>query len=242
MCAYYGCPHGISIDIVEDCATKEHASLFEKFYLESFVDTAPYLSFCKAPDCDYCILVDEKYLSDKNNLAQQNASCHCGTPVCLRCKGESHEPLNCKMYKSWDDQITKIYDKLNYLWKLDNTKKCPGCKANIQKNEGCNYMQCAKCKFKFCWFCLQDWKLHDQKHVWKASCNVFKAKKTVDEMNEEEKLKRMEFYMDRYRGHKRSYELNDDRIKKHLKKIEDTDNLLHKLNNEVSFFFKTTGV
>lgn len=34
-------------------------------------------------------------------------------------------------------------------------------------------------------------------------------------MNEEEQLKRMEFYMERYRGHQKSYELNDDRIKKH---------------------------
>lgn len=70
MCAYYGCPYGVSIDIVEDCATKQSKELFEKFYIENFVETAPYLSFCKAPDCSYAFLVDEKFLSDKNNLAQ----------------------------------------------------------------------------------------------------------------------------------------------------------------------------
>lgn len=139
------------------------------------------------------------------------------------------------MYVAWEESIAKIYDKLNYLWKMDNTKKCPGCKTHIQKNEGCNFMKCSKCSQQFCWFCLKDWKSHDQKHVWKANCNVFQNKKSVEEMNEQEKLKRMEFYMDRYRGHKRSYELNDDRIKKHIKLIEDTKNPLHKLNTEVSF-------
>jgi hypothetical protein len=55
----------------------------------------------------------------------------------------------------------------------------------------------------------------------------------VEEMDEQEKLKRMEFYMDRYRGHKRSYELNDDRIKKHLKIVADVKNPLHELNTKV---------
>jgi ariadne-1 len=184
MCAYYGCPYGISIDIVEDCCNKQIKELFEKFYIENYVETAPYMSFCKAPDCTYAFMVDEKFLSAKGNLAQRNASCHCGTPVCLRCKGVSHEPLSCEMYAAWEENIAKIYDKLNYLWKMDNTKKCPGCKADIQKNAGCNFMRCAKCGQQFCWFCLKDWKQHDQKHVWKASCNVYEHKKSVEEMDE----------------------------------------------------------
>lgn len=144
-CPYSGCPYGISIDIVEDCCSKQIIDLFEKFYIEIFVETSPYTSFCKAPDCNYVFLVDEKYLSTKGNLPQKNAICYCGTPLCLRCKGLSHEPLNCEMYKSWDENISKIYDKLNYLWKIDNTKKCPGCNAAIQKSQGCNFMRCAKC-------------------------------------------------------------------------------------------------
>jgi hypothetical protein len=54
-------------------------------------------------------------------------------------------------------------------------------------------------------------------------------------MNEEEKLKRMEFYMDRYRGHKLSYELNDERIKRHIKLINDQDQPFYRLNKEVQF-------
>lgn len=52
-------------------------------------------------------------------------------------------------------------------------------------------------------------------------------------MDEQEKLKRLEFYMDRYRGHMLSYELNDTRIKKHLDILQKDQNVA-KLNTEVS--------
>eukprot|EP00051_Salpingoeca_urceolata_P007289 m.96379 g.96379 ORF g.96379 m.96379 type:complete len:442 (-) comp15188_c1_seq1:74-1399(-) len=34
-----------------------------------------------------------------------------------------------------------------------NAKKCPFCKARIEKTEGCNKMQCTKCSTLFCWLC-----------------------------------------------------------------------------------------
>jgi len=35
-------------------------------------------------------------------------------------------------------------DAANSLWLLSNSKSCANCKSPIQKNEGCNHMQCAK--------------------------------------------------------------------------------------------------
>jgi hypothetical protein len=37
------------------------------------------------------------------------------------------------------------------------TKKCPGCEARIEKDEGCDHMSC-RCGFQFCWECLVDWR------------------------------------------------------------------------------------
>ncbi|KAK3904105.1 hypothetical protein C8A05DRAFT_13984 [Staphylotrichum tortipilum] len=38
------------------------------------------------------------------------------------------------------------------------TKPCPGCKAPIQKNDGCAHMTCTWCNHAFCWDCLADHK------------------------------------------------------------------------------------
>lgn len=232
-CPFDGCPFKINSEVVEMCCDEKTQEKFIQYLLDHFVNLAPYMAFCPSPDCGMTLIVNENKLSYKGNLAQMNASCRCGTVICLRCKGLGHEPLSCVMYEEWEESVSVIYDKLNYLWKKGNTKKCPGCNCDIEKNQGCNYMRCAKCKQEFCWFCLRDWKQHDQKHVWKNECNKFENEKSVDEMNEEEKLKRMEFYMDRFRGHKRSYELNDDRIKEHLKKIEEKGSDLQSLNTIV---------
>uniref|UniRef100_A0A5F9CK12 RING-type domain-containing protein n=1 Tax=Oryctolagus cuniculus TaxID=9986 RepID=A0A5F9CK12_RABIT len=32
-----------------------------------------------------------------------------------------------------------------------HTKDCPKCNIRIEKNGGCNHMQCSKCKHDFCW-------------------------------------------------------------------------------------------
>lgn len=41
--------------------------------------------------------------------------------------------------------VSEAYeDAANCLWLLSNAKPCANCKSPIQKNEGCNHMQCAK--------------------------------------------------------------------------------------------------
>lgn len=55
--------------------------------------------------------------------------------------------------------VSEVYeDVVNCFWLLINFKFCVNCKFLIQKNEGCNYMQCVKCKYDFCWICFEEWK------------------------------------------------------------------------------------
>ena len=41
---------------------------------------------------------------------------------------------------------------------------CPKCQICIEKNGGCNHMQCYGCKHDFCWMCLGDWKTHGSEY------------------------------------------------------------------------------
>lgn len=44
------------------------------------------------------------------------------------------------------------YLSLNYL--EENSKRCPKCRAKIEKMDGCNKMTCQRCSIYFCWLCM----------------------------------------------------------------------------------------
>jgi len=45
----------------------------------------------------------------------------------------------------------------NLRWKVENSKNCPRCYTLIQRDDGCNKVDCAMCGHKFCWICQGDW-------------------------------------------------------------------------------------
>ena len=62
-------------------------------------------------------------------------------------------------------KLEKIYGKKQLVsalneaatekWLEDMSKRCPHCKASIEKSDGCNKMSCWRCNTFFCWLCLQ---------------------------------------------------------------------------------------
>ena len=83
----------------------------------------------------------------------------------------------------------------NCLWLVTNSKKCPNCSISIQKNEGnllfhshldsfddlsssrsgCNHIKCVKCKYDFCWICLEAWKKHSSTTGGYFQCNRYET-------------------------------------------------------------------
>ncbi|XP_059568258.1 ankyrin repeat and IBR domain-containing protein 1 isoform X5 [Myotis daubentonii] len=173
----------------------------------------------------------------------------CGHDFCRgcwesECLGEAHEPCDCQTWKNWLQKITEMKpeelvgvseayeDAANCLWLLTNSKPCANCKSPIQKNEGCNHMQCAKCKYDFCWICLEEWKKHSSSTGGYYRCTRYEVIQHVEEQSKEmtveaekkhkrfQELDRFMHYYTRFKNHEHSYQLEQRLLKTAKEKME----------------------
>ena len=90
---------------------------------------------CPNPDC-------ESFL-EKSELTKY-VQCENGHKYCYECLKPPHGDKPC------DYQEEKQF----LTWtKGKRVKRCPRCKMYTEKNEGCNHMTCASCKYQWCWLC-----------------------------------------------------------------------------------------
>ena len=78
---------------------------------------------------------------------------------------------------------------------------CPKCQICIEKNGGCNHMQCYGCKHDFCWMCLGDWKTHGSEYY---RCSRYEENPNVanesSHARAKEALKKYLHYFERVRS------------------------------------------
>ncbi len=75
----------------------------------------------------------------------------------------------------------------------------PKCSVPIEKNGGCNHMQCYNCKHEFCWMCLGDWESHGSEF---SECSRYKANPSIAHKSDEarEALNKYRHYFGRVRN------------------------------------------
>jgi len=81
----------------------------------------------------------------------------CEDTMCFSC-GETpfHENVSCiKNMKNLVLRNSPHDSELieNIKWKLENSKQCPCCSILINRDDGCNKMDCGHCGHVFCWHC-----------------------------------------------------------------------------------------
>lgn len=193
-----------------------------KFYTNDMIINSPNLVPCPAKRCEKIFYCEETLISVHNQLPARDGMCDCNEIICFRCKLHGHEPLDCGMMEDWQENLDKVYDQLNTEWKKKNTKKCPKCKVDIQKNEGCMHMTCRQCHYEFCWLCLGDWKIHGSSTGGFYDCNLYKQEAHEEDDEEKRKaelIKRLQFFTDRYFEQKRACELTKDKIEEINEKL-----------------------
>nr|XP_022344534.1 ATP-dependent RNA helicase DEAH12, chloroplastic-like [Crassostrea virginica] len=101
--------------------------------------------YCITPDCPMVYKVTK---------AGGRVVCDvCRTGMCSKCHVEYHNGMSCALY-----QMENGNDEsgLREWMRRDpgNRKLCPNCFAGIEKNGGCQHMECRDCKKHICWICM----------------------------------------------------------------------------------------
>ena len=71
------------------------------------------------------------------------------------------------------------------LWMAQNSRPCPQCGVNIEKNDGCNHMTCHHCKHDFCWICMGPWSMHGENTGGYFQCNRYEDQQALNTLREE---------------------------------------------------------
>lgn len=158
-CVNKSCPQVNCNEMISEAEVKEATphryESYEHLQLKHFIESNQTLQCCPGADCDRVATFSSGAFFLGNELNASITCEACETEFCVSCVGEPHPSLTCKLLKAWMVKIKDPAESEN--WILQNTKACPNCKVNIEKNQGCNHMTCGKCKHQFCWKCLKNW-------------------------------------------------------------------------------------
>eukprot|EP01133_Synstelium_polycarpum_P000402 gene402-475_t len=160
------CPDFTCTRIVDDATVQRLVApvvydKYQAFATKTFLQQSTALRWCPTPGCDNAITM----MSDADEAVQ----CACGRRFCFRCHRESHAPATCEHMAAWEAKCADESETSH--WKVANCKQCPKCSVSVEKNGGCNHMNCRAlgCNHEWCWICMRPWKGHNDFYV----CNRF---------------------------------------------------------------------
>ncbi|XP_041107883.1 cullin-9-like isoform X1 [Polyodon spathula] len=172
-CPISDCPAQPTTKFISSIITdKEVIAKYENTLLRGYVECCSNLTWCTNPQgCDQILC--------KEGIGSVGMCSKCCWSSCFSCNfPEAHYPASCSHVSQWMDdggyyEGMSMEAQSKHLAKLIS-KRCPSCQAQIEKNEGCLHMTCAKCNHGFCWRCLKSWK-PTHKDYYNCSAMVSKA-------------------------------------------------------------------
>lgn len=213
-CMSPGCDILVDEDLVLGNVTK--ADVAERYRHLCFLDYVrchPNLRFCPGPNCPIVIKAMEC-------VAKNTVCVNCKSRFCFKCGFSYHAPTDCETIKRWLTKCADDSETANYI--SANTKDCPKCNICIEKNGGCNHMQCFNCKHDFCWMCLGDWRTHGSEYY---ECSRYKENPNIAHESEHaqarEALKKYLHYFERWENHSRSMKLEAQTLEKIKNRIQE---------------------
>ncbi|KAL0963333.1 hypothetical protein UPYG_G00304850 [Umbra pygmaea] len=251
FCPATDCFQLVPVEVIESVVSREMDKRYLQFDIKAFVENNPAIRWCPRAGCERAVRLSCQGPGSRSSdpfslplLRAPAVDCGKGHLFCWECQGEAHEPCDCETWKMWLAKVTEMRpqelagvseayeDAANCLWLLTNAKPCANCKSPIQKNEGCNHMQCAKCKYDFCWICLEEWKKHSSSTGGYYRCTRYEVINQVEEQTKDmtveaekkhksfQELDRFMHYYTRFKNHEHSYQLEQRLLKTAKEKME----------------------
>lgn len=145
-CLYGGCPSLFTDNDVSQYTSSEVFKKYKKFKYEQLKlndKTSKYV-YCPFADCG-CLVRVANFFDDSE------INCERGHSFCGKCLKQVHPDETCvEANKNILDNIRNTIKE-----KGANYNLCPNCHVIIEKDEGCNHMECTYCLHEFCWLCLK---------------------------------------------------------------------------------------
>lgn len=160
-CPEFKCKQAITMTAVKSLCSQETYDKYMMYVTRNFIETSSSMRWCPHPGCERVAI----------GSGVTTVFCQCNFPFCFRCGQEAHDPATCAHLSMWQEKCTNESETAN--WILANTKKCPKCQTRIEKNQGCNHMNCKMCKHEFCWICMGPWSDHGQNTGGYYKCNKY---------------------------------------------------------------------
>ncbi|XP_017778653.1 PREDICTED: protein ariadne-2 isoform X2 [Nicrophorus vespilloides] len=197
--------------VLKHLTQSEMREKYQQFTFQDYVKSHPELRFCPGPNCS-CVIKSPEV------KAKRSVCEYCKTTFCFKCGMDYHAPTDCQVIRKWLTKCADDSETANYI--SAHTKDCPKCHICIEKNGGCNHMQCYKCKHDFCWMCLGDWKSHGSEYY---ECSRYKDNPNIAHesvhVQAREALKKYLHYYERWENHSKSLKLEVETIDKLRKRI-----------------------
>ena len=174
-CPEPGCAEEFSYEEIHQISEiGRDKTLFDQYDLGltlTLLKQNPEFIWCAHPGCE------------SGQLQDMSISARCKV-ICIKCQKATcsfhrmiwHTGLTCEQY---DDQKVNSIPTNN--WIRNNTKPCPRCQRNIEKNGGCNHMTCSQCRHQFCWECLADFNriINQGLHQHRSTCSHYRIRQST---------------------------------------------------------------
>ncbi|BET02792.1 IBR [Nesidiocoris tenuis] len=245
QCPANECGMVVSYEFLHHIVPADVSSNYRDLDIKEFVEQNRSIKWCPIGNCGRGVKFTPQEEQGYSATTSHAVDCGEGHYFCWECLGEAHAPCSCTDWTKWINEIATVkpeelqdsvtgrwQEAANSLWLVTNSKPCPNCGSHIQKGDGCNHIKCVKCKFDFCWVCLESWKKHSSATGGYFRCNRYEAVHKADEKQgaliseavlrnkQSNELNRFLHYYTRFRNHDVSRRLEEPLLKTCKQKMD----------------------